>query len=85
MSLLAETIGGVAATLTTLCWLPQAFRIIRTRDTRAISIWAQAALTAGTGLWFIYGLMVGSVPLMAANAVTCLLTGSILALKLRYG
>lgn len=85
MNVLAEILGGAAATLTTLCWFPQAIRIIRTRDTRAISLIAQAALTAGTALWFVYGVMVGSVPLMAANAVTCLLTATILALKLRYG
>lgn len=85
MNVFPELLGGVAATLTTLCWFPQALRIIRTRDTRAISLIAQAAFTLGTGLWFIYGVMVGSPALMAANAITCVLAATIFALKLRYG
>ena len=85
MNLLAELIGGAAAVLTTLCWLPQAFRIIRTRDTRAISLVTQGALTLGTALWFVYGVMVWSLHVLIANATAFLLTGIVLALKLRYG
>ena len=33
---LVETLGMAAAALTTLCWVPQAVRILRTRDTRSI-------------------------------------------------
>lgn len=82
---LVEAIGIVAACLTTFCWLPQAVRTIRTRDTRALSLWTQAAFAAGVFLWLVYGLMVGSTPLIFANAVTLVLASTILTLKLRYG
>lgn len=80
-----ELFGFAAATLTTLCWLPQAVRVIRTRDTRAISLWAQAMFAAGILLWLIYGLALMSWPLIGANAVTFVLTSVIITMKLRYG
>ncbi len=82
---LVEAIGLAAALLTTLCWIPQAVRTIRTRDTRAISLVTQAAFTLGIGLWLVYGLMLGSLPLIVANAVSFVLVATILALKIRFG
>ena len=80
-----EAVGSAAALLTTLCWVPQAVRTIRTRDTRAISLWTQAGFSLGLLLWLIYGLFIGSLPLVLANAVTLALVSIILVMKLRYG
>lgn len=80
-----ELVGASAAAVTTLCWVPQAIRILRTRDTRAISLISQAAFTLGIALWLMYGLLIGSWPVTIANAVTLVLVGAILVLKLRYG
>jgi MtN3 and saliva related transmembrane protein len=80
-----ETLGFVAAALTSLCWLPQAWRTIRTRDTRAISLWTQSLFAAGTALWLSYGLQIGSWPVIAANAVTLMLVLVIVTMKLRFG
>ncbi len=84
-SLFVETVGMAAAALTTLCWVPQAVRIIRTRDTRAISLATQATLATGVLLWLAYGCLLGSIPLVAANAVTLALVTAILVMKLRFG
>lgn len=80
-----EAIGLVAASFTTLCWIPQAVRTLRTRDTRSISLITQAAFTTGIALWLVYGLLIGSWPVILANAVTFVLVFAILLLKLRYG
>ena len=80
-----EAVGFAAAVLTTLCWIPQALRTIRTRDTRAISLVTQAAFTFGVGLWLLYGLLIGSTPVIVANAVSFVLVATILALKIRFG
>jgi len=80
-----EVLGLAAAMLTTLCWVPQAVRTIRTRDTRAISLITQCAFAAGVFLWLLYGLAIGSTPIILANAVTFVLVTIILALKLRFG
>ncbi|KUL95485.1 hypothetical protein DK26_10120 [Bosea sp. WAO] len=82
---LIETLGFAAATLTTLCWLPQAVQTIRTRDTRAISLWTQAMFASGIVLWLVYGLLIASWPLIGANAISLCLVSVILAMKLRHG
>jgi MtN3 and saliva related transmembrane protein len=79
-------IAGIAgAALTTLCWLPQALKVMRERETRALSLTGTAAFTIGIGLWLIYGLGIGDWPLIGSNAVTLALMLPILAVKLRYG
>jgi MtN3 and saliva related transmembrane protein len=80
-----EWIGGVAAFLTTLSWLPQAVKTITTRQTRDISLWAQVILLVGIVLWLIYGIYIVSWPLIGANVVTMVLVAIILTMKLRHG
>jgi MtN3 and saliva related transmembrane protein len=82
---LIEWIGGIAATLTTLSWIPQAFKTITTKETRDISLWAQALLFVGIVLWLIYGIYLVSWPLIGANVVTVVLVGIILTMKIRHG
>jgi MtN3 and saliva related transmembrane protein len=82
---LIDIIGMAGAALTTLCWLPQAAKVIREKETRALSLPATAAFTVGIGLWLIYGLAIGDWPLIGSNAATLALMAPILVLKLRYG
>jgi MtN3 and saliva related transmembrane protein len=79
-----EFVGGAAAVLTTASFLPQAIRVIRTNDTAAISLAMYLMFTAGVGLWFAYGLAIGSKPVIAANAVTFALAAIILTQKVRH-
>lgn len=80
-----EWIGYVAATLTTLSFLPQAVKTIRTRDTRAISLGMYVAFTVGVACWFFYGVVLASWPMIVSNLVTLGLSATILVLKLRHG
>ena len=80
-----EILGFAAATLTSLCWLPQAWRTINTRDTRAISLWTLGLFALGTALWLGYGIQILSWPVIAANALTLLLVLLIITMKLRFG
>jgi MtN3 and saliva related transmembrane protein len=82
---LIDVIGASGAALTTLCWLPQAVKVIREKETRALSLPAIAAFTLGVVLWLVYGLAIGDWPLIGSNAVTLALMAVILAMKLRYG
>ncbi|HEY1474695.1 MAG TPA: SemiSWEET transporter [Pseudolabrys sp.] len=82
---LIDIVGVTGALLTTLCWLPQALKVIRERDTRALSLVATAGFTAGVALWLVYGLAIGDWPLIGSDAVTLALMLPILASKLRYG
>jgi MtN3 and saliva related transmembrane protein len=80
---LADIIGGAAAILTTASFFPQAIHVLRTRDTRAISLMMYALFTAGVALWGAYGLMTMQWSIIAANGVTIVLAVLILSLKLR--
>jgi MtN3 and saliva related transmembrane protein len=82
---LIDIVGASGAVLTTLCWLPQALKVIREKETRALSLLATAAFTLGVVLWLIYGLAIHDWPLIGSNAVTLALMAPILVLKLRYG
>jgi MtN3 and saliva related transmembrane protein len=78
-------VGLVAAFLTTIAFLPQVLRTLRTRSTSDISLVMFSTYVMGILLWLVYGLLLGDVPLIASNAVTFLLSGTILLLKLRHG
>ena len=80
-----DWIGAVAATLTTLSFVPQAVRIVRTRHTHSLSLPMYLAFTVGVGFWLAYGLLLGSWPMIVSNAITLALAATILGLKLRYG
>jgi MtN3 and saliva related transmembrane protein len=82
---LVDAAGAIGAILTTVCWLPQATKIIRDRDTSAISLSATTAFTIGIGFWLVYGLALVDWPLIVSNIVTLGLMVVILALKLRHG
>jgi MtN3 and saliva related transmembrane protein len=79
-----DLLGYAAATLTTLSFVPQAWRAWRTRDMRGISLAMYLVFTLGVALWLLYGLRLGAWPVVAANAVTLTLASFILALKLRH-
>ena len=82
---LVEVVGFAAGALTTLCWLPQAIKIIRARSARDLSLITQFAFTAGMLLWFVYGLLLGKPALIVPNGITFSLAAMILVLKLRFG
>ena len=79
-----ESVGSLAALCTTLCWLPQAIKIIRERRTEGISLVTQSVFTLGTALWAVYGLLLNNRPVLYANMVTLAFALTILILKLRY-
>ncbi|MEI9887207.1 MAG: SemiSWEET transporter [Rhizomicrobium sp.] len=78
-------IGLAAAFCTTIAYLPQVLQTWRTRSTKDLSLPMFAVMTTGVFLWLVYGLLVRDVPLIAANGVTLLLSGTILYFKLRHG
>lgn len=81
-----ETIfGTIAATLTTIAFIPQAVKVIRTRKTRDISLSMYLIFTAGVAFWFLYGVMLGSWPMILANIFTFIPAATILVLKIREG
>jgi len=77
-------VSGVAAVLTTAAFVPQALHIIRYKETKGISLLMYVAFALGVALWLVFGMMIGNWPIIIANAITLLLSLTIVALKLRY-
>ena len=79
---LSTLFGYPAAFLTTIAFVPQAWQSWRTRDLSGISLPMYALFTLGVALWLGYGVVMGSLPIIVANAVTLLLASVVLWLKI---
>lgn len=80
----SDAIGYAAASCTTLSFVPQVLRVWRTRSVEDISTAMYTVFTFGVGLWLVYGLVLGSTPIIVSNIATLLLAGSVLVMKRRY-
>lgn len=80
-----DLIGSIAATLTTLSFIPQVWKVWQTRHTKDISLIMYIAFTGGVALWLLYGILLGSWPIIIANSITFCLAGTVLLMKLRFG
>ena len=81
---LADLIGSLAACLTTVSFVPQAWLTFKTRDVSGVSLGMYSVFTVGVALWLAYGLLLRSWPMVIANAITLVLALMILAMKLVY-
>jgi MtN3 and saliva related transmembrane protein len=81
---MTETIGLLAAILTTVCYMPQAWHVIRTRHTAGISLLAYVTLFGGVSLWLVYGILLHDIPLMLANGLTLPMILIVIVIKIRH-
>ena len=80
-----ELLGLIAGTLTTLAFLPQVIKTWKSRSAQDISVGMFLLFSAGDALWLFYGIRLGAVPIIAANAVTLILSLAILGMKFWFG
>ena len=80
-----DWIGSAAATLTTTAFIPQAWKVWRTRHAADISLGMYALFTLGVALWLGYGILLAAWPIVIANSITLLLAGAVLIMKLKFG
>lgn len=78
-----DLLGYIAASLTTVSFIPQAWLSFRTGDVSGISLGMYVCFTAGVALWLAYGVALGAWPIVVANAITLMLASAILWMKLR--
>jgi MtN3 and saliva related transmembrane protein len=77
-------IGLSAGLLTTAAFIPQVWKIYQTKSGKDISGRMFWLFSVGITLWLVYGVLLGSIPLIVSNVVTLVLSLTILALKYRY-
>ena len=81
----ASWIGYVAACLPTLSFLPQAIKVIATRNTQGISGLMYIMFVCGLVMWLIYGVMIEDTAVSMANLMTLVFAMPILIIKFRRG
>ena len=83
-STLVINLGYAAAFCTTAAFVPQLARVIRLHSARDISLPTFLLFSIGVFLWLLYGIAIWSMPVIASNVVTLVISVGILVLKLRY-
>jgi len=78
-----ELIGLLAGLCTTIAFIPQIIKTIRTGDTSGISLTMYIIYVTGVILWITFGVLIGSLAVVATNSVCVLLAGAVLAMKIR--
>jgi MtN3 and saliva related transmembrane protein len=81
----ADLVGALAAVLTTVSFIPQAWQTFRTRDVSGISFGMYSVFTVGVALWLTYGLLLRAWPIVIANVITLGLAVGILGMKVVFG
>lgn len=77
-------IGSIAGILTTGAFVPQVIKVIKTKDTKALSLSMYLLQVIGIILWLIHGIVIKDIALMTANGVTLCLSLIILSYKIIY-
>ncbi len=77
-------IGYASALLTTVAFVPQALHSLKTRDLSGISLPMYSLFSLGVLGWLIYGLLIDSWPIIAANSITLILACTVLYLKIKH-
>ncbi|MBV8437080.1 MAG: SemiSWEET family sugar transporter [Silvibacterium sp.] len=77
-------VGYIAAICTTISFLPQLIRVYRLKSAHEISLTMFLVYSLGVSLWLLYGIFIGSLPVIVANALSVVLSLAILVLKIHY-
>ena len=78
----ATVFGWLATVASTVSFVPQAWKIIRTRETTDISRWMYVVTVAGFAFWTTYGALLGQWPIIVTNSICFALSAFILVMKL---
>jgi MtN3 and saliva related transmembrane protein len=74
-------LGYLAAAVSTASFLPQAWKIIKSRQTKDISFGMYLLTVTAFGLWLAFGILARLWPLVVSNCICFILSAFILAMK----
>lgn len=80
----SDILGYAAATLTTLSFVPQVWRTMRTRDVSGISLRMYSIFTAGIAVWLAYGIVLKETPMILANSISLVLACAVLVMRVKF-
>ncbi len=79
-----DIFGYFAAILTTVAFLPQLIKTIKTKSADDVSLTTLIMFSVGVLSWIIYGYKISSTPILIANLITLILNLSILISKIYF-
>ena len=83
-TIIIDILGYVSATFTTIAFLPQIIKTIRTKSAKDVSMGMFVFFTTGVFLWIIYGVLTNTMPVLIANSVIFCLSLIQIILKIKY-
>ena len=78
-----ESIGIIAAILTTSAFIPQVYKIYKEKKAQGVSLLMYLIMFVGVLLWLVYGILIGSIAIIIANSVTAILQLLVIIFKLK--
>ena len=78
-----ESIGIIAAILTTSAFIPQVDKIYKEKKAQGVSLSMYLIMFVGVLLWLVYGILIGSIAIIIANSVTAILQLFVIIFKLK--
>lgn len=82
---LADILGYAAAVGTTCAFIPQAYKVFKTKRTNDLSAGTFLMFCSGLVLWVIYGFVVMAIPIILANSLTFVMAFYILIMIFKHG
>ena len=80
-----EFLGLIAGVFTTFSIVPQLYRVIKLKSAMEISLLFTIILAIGVFLWWVYGVLTGSLPIILWNAISFCLICGLIVVKIKYG
>ena len=78
-----ELVGYTVAVCTSLSFLPQALKVLKTKDTQSLSLVMYSVFTFGVMMWLSYGILLNDLPMILANVLTFIFAVFILLMKIK--
>ncbi len=79
-----DIFGYFAAILTTVAFLPQLIKTLKTKKADDVSLTTLVMFIIGVLSWIIYGYKISSTPILIANLITLILNLMILISKIYF-
>lgn len=79
-----EIIGFIAGIITTAAYLPQVYKIWKTKNTVGVSLFMYLVMFIGISLWLYYSFIIDRPSLIAANSITLIIVTTIIYFKIKF-
>jgi MtN3 and saliva related transmembrane protein len=79
-----EPVGYLGSFLTSITFIPQVYKAWQTKSIGDLSIWMVLIVNFSTVVWLLYGLGIGSGPVIVANSIVLIFSLLLLYFKLTF-